>query len=230
MKKKTIFALLTALCLSSMTACSFQFTANHQFQNTDVKEIIDISIGNELSDIVDSMDFTSEESVSEGAEKVAEWANNYAENSEYLSEFQTAKLVRVVDGDTIVVDISGSEYKVRLIGIDTPESVASDEYLEKTGKENTEEGKDASNFTKEVLKNTEIVYLQKDTSETDKYGRLLRYVWLEIPEDKESAEEISAKMLNGILLSEGIANAVKYEPDTHYAEVFEDLDNTYEQE
>ena len=230
MKKKTITALLTALCLSSMTACSFQFTANSQAQNADVQETIDISIGKELSDIVNSMDFTNEESVSEGAGKVAEWANNYAENSGYLSEFQTAKLVRVVDGDTIVVDIAGDEYKVRLIGIDTPESVASDEYLERTGKENTEEGKDASEFTKNVLENTETVYLQTDISDTDRYGRLLRYVWLEIPENKESTEEISTKMLNGILLSEGIANAVEYKPDTHYAEVFEQLESDYGKE
>lgn len=147
-------------------------------------------------------------------------------DSEYSEGFQSAALVRVVDGDTIVVDISGDEYKVRLIGIDTPESVASDSYLEMTGKENTQEGEKASDFVKNLLAGTETVYLQKDVSDTDRYGRLLRYVWLEIPDDDKDIEEISSKMLNGILVREGIAEPAAYAPDTVHQADFEYLAQT----
>mgnify|MGYP002627545407 CR=1 FL=1 len=78
---------------------------------------------------------------------------------------QEAKFIRVVDGDTIEVSIDGINYSVRMIGINTPESVASKEYLEKTGKENSAEGKAASEYTKRLLKNQSNVFLQTDKSD-----------------------------------------------------------------
>lgn len=147
-------------------------------------------------------------------------------DSESPEGFQPASLVRVVDGDTIAVDIAGDEYKVRLIGVDAPESVASGQYLEMTGKENTQDGELASDFVKELLAGTETVYLQKDVSDTDRYGRLLRYVWLEIPDDDRDIDEISAKMLNGILVREGIAVPAAYAPDTAHQADFEYLAQT----
>ena len=63
----------------------------------------------------------------------------------------------IKDGDTFVAkDETGEELTIRLIGVDTPESVASDEYLEKTGKQNTEEGKTASEFTKSILQDKTV--------------------------------------------------------------------------
>jgi micrococcal nuclease len=112
---------------------------------------------------------------------------------------------------------------VRLIGVDTPESVASQEYLDRTGKENTEEGKSASEYTKDILADYDTVYLQSDTSDTDRYGRLLRYVWLEVPEDDFDLGEISTKMLNGILVYHGVANVATYKPDTAHQADFEYL-------
>ncbi len=138
--------------------------------------------------------------------------------------YEEATYVRTVDGDTIVVLLDGKEQKVRLIGVDTPESVASDEYLEKSGKENTQEGKDASEYTKSILSDTSTLYLVKDKTGTDIYGRLLRYVWLEIPEDDMDETEVSEKMLNGILVWEGYANAVSYPPNVKYKEIFEYLE------
>ena len=194
MKRKTITALLTIIAFLVMIICGLQFS--HK----------------ETEKLLDTM-----------ADMVSNWFGNNAKESEDFGEFQAAKLVRVVDGDTIVVDISGEEVKVRLIGIDTPESVASQQYLDKAGKENTQEGEKASDFVKTLLADTEIVYLQKDVSDTDRYGRLLRYVWLEIPKDDEDMEEISTKMLNGILVWEGIAEPAAYAPDTAHQEDFEYL-------
>ena len=113
--------------------------------------------------------------------------------------------------------IDGEKYRVRLVGINTPESVAP----ESSGKENTEEGREASEYTKELLKDTEYVWLQKDTSETDKFDRLLRYVWLEVPNDPRDSAEVAQKMLNGILIRNSYAEVVAYKPDTAYQDIFE---------
>lgn len=71
-----------------------------------------------------------------------------------------ATVVRVIDGDTIEVDIGGSLYKVRYIGIDTPEI-------------GQPSGEEAATVNAELVSG-KTVYLEKDVSETDRYGRLLR--------------------------------------------------------
>jgi micrococcal nuclease len=78
---------------------------------------------------------------------------------------------RVIDGDTIVLNIDKQEVKVRLIGVDTPETVHPQKPVEAYGKE-------ASIFLSNLLKG-EKVYLEyeKGTQETDKYGRLLAYLY-----------------------------------------------------
>src|SRR4030043_1802256 len=77
---------------------------------------------------------------------------------------------RVIDGDTIVVTIGGQEEKVRLIGVDTPETVHPEKPVEYFGKE-------ASEFTKRIVEGKEV-RLEFDWQERDKYGRLLAYVYL----------------------------------------------------
>lgn len=106
---------------------------------------------------------------------------------------QTGKVVDVVDGDTIKVELDpdGQIYTVRYIGIDTPEYTTQLEYY----------GSEAA------VKNVQLVLgkdvtLIKDVSETDRYGRLLRYV---IVEDT---------FVNYALVAEGFANAASFPPDT----------------
>ena len=126
---------------------------------------------------------------------------------EQEDQMQKVSLVRVVDGDTIVVNIEGKQQKVRLIGIDAPESVANE------ASRNIPEGVDASNYLKGLVKSGQTLYLEKDVSDTDEYGRLLRYVWIEEPSDSNNAQEIENKMLEGILVSAGYAQARTWEPD-----------------
>ena len=78
---------------------------------------------------------------------------------------------RVVDGDTIVVEIGGKLEKVRLIGVDTPETVHPSKPVEYFGKE-------ASDFTKRTVERKNV-RLEYDWQKRDKYGRLLAYVYLE---------------------------------------------------
>lgn len=134
------------------------------------------------------------------------------------SNLRQATVVRVVDGDTLVVDIDGEgERKVRLIGIDTPESVHPER------DKNSEDGVRASEHTEEILPPGTVVWLERDVSDTDAYDRLLRYVWLEEPDDQNDPEEVRDKMLNARLVADGWARAVDYPPDTKWSDVFHDL-------
>ena len=127
--------------------------------------------------------------------------------------------MRVIDGDTLSVRISdGSEEKVRLIGVDAPESKSSDEA------ENCPEGEQAEAHLKETLPKGTRIWLSKDTSERDRYGRLLRYVWLEEPAGETAPPpEFCSKCLNARLVAEGWAQAKRYPPDTAAAELLETL-------
>jgi len=111
-----------------------------------------------------------------------------------------AKVVRVIDGDTIEVDIEGSLYKVRYIGIDTPETVHPQKPVEYFGKEASEKNRE--------LVEGKIVRMEKDVSEADKYGRLLRYVW------------VDDVMVNAELVRLGYAQVATYPPDVKYQDSF----------
>ena len=78
---------------------------------------------------------------------------------------------RVIDGDTIIVNIDGKEERVRLIGVDTPETVHPSKPVEYFGKE-------ASEFTKRMVEGKRV-RLEFDWQRRDKYGRLLAYIYLE---------------------------------------------------
>jgi micrococcal nuclease len=107
---------------------------------------------------------------------------------------------RVVDGDTFVTR-EGS--RVRLIGVNTPEITGSAEFY----------GEEAAAYTKRMLTG-KTVWMFKDVSETDRYGRLLRFVF--IPGD--------ALMFNERLVREGYANAATYPPDVSLADRFREAE------
>ena len=112
------------------------------------------------------------------------------------------RVTRVVDGDTIVVDINGVSEKVRLIGVDTPETIDPRKLVQCFGKE-------ASAFNKSLLLNASI-RLEADSLQydRDKYGRLLRYVYVE------------GEMVNEFLVTWGFAKAENYFPEKRYYERF----------
>ena len=109
-----------------------------------------------------------------------------------------ATVTRVVDGDTIEVSIDGIIYDVRYIGVDTPE------LGEPWAGEATEANRQ--------LVEGENVRLEKDISETDKYKRLLRYVY------------VGDIFVNAELVRQGLARAKAYEPDTKNQDYFEELE------
>ena len=127
--------------------------------------------------------------------------------------YEIAEVTRIVDGDTVEVRIIeradgpgagraeiGETYSVRLIGIDTPESVKPGSPIECFGVE-------ASAAAKSLL-DGQTVALVKDVEETDAYERLLRYVYL------------GEEMVNARLVLNGYANAYTYPPNVRHSELF----------
>ena len=115
-------------------------------------------------------------------------------------------IARVIDGDTVVLE--GGE-RVRLIGMNAPEDTSKVEVF----------GPKATAFATDLLEG-ETVWLQRDVSERDRFDRLLRYIWLELPRNADSEREIREKMANAILVLEGFAQPATYRPDTRHSELF----------
>lgn len=115
------------------------------------------------------------------------------------NEQETFSVTRVVDGDTIDVIIEGKTERLRLIGIDTPETVDPRKPVQCFGKE-------ASKKAKQLLSN-KTVKLESDPTqgERDKYGRLLRYVVLP-----------DGQSFNKLMISEGYAYEYTYSTPYKY--------------
>ncbi len=127
-----------------------------------------------------------------------------------LGGYEEATVLRAVDGDTIEVEITaraegpgageaavGATYTVRLLGIDTPESVSPREPVECFGRE-------AAAATAALLESA-TVQLVKDVEERDGFDRLLRYVYL------------GAELANARLVVNGYAHAYTYPPNIRHS-------------
>lgn len=127
------------------------------------------------------------------------------DQSNPASAWESVLVKEVVDGDTITLT---DGRRVRLIGINAPETRNGDEIY----------GKEAAQALTALIKN-KVVFLEKDISETDQYGRTLRYVWLERKNPKESST-VREWMVNGILLDQGYAQPYTFPPDIKYVDWF----------
>lgn len=119
-----------------------------------------------------------------------------------LTQAVPATVVDVVDGDTIKVSLDGSVFTVRYIGIDTPETVHPSQPVQWLGPE-------ASAANKGLVEG-QSVYLERDVSETDQFGRLLRYVWIK--------DGLAWILVNTELLRRGLATVTTYPPDVRYVD------------
>lgn len=157
--------------------------------------------------IMDGTTYLPVRAISEGLNLSVNW-DNVTSTVILKSKAQDVayKVLRVVDGDTIVVDFNGVEEKVRMIGIDTPESVHPD------SEKNTAEGFTASAYTKTALEG-KYVTLEFDVQQRDQYGRLLAYVYL------------NGVMFNKTLLETGYAVISTYPPNVKYVDEFKEIYN-----
>jgi len=117
-----------------------------------------------------------------------------------------ATVTRVIDGDTIEVQVRAGTFRVRYIGIDTPETVDPRRPVGCYGKE--------ASARNRMLVEDQTVGLEKDISDTDGFGRLLRYVW------------VGDRMVNAILVQEGYASAATFPPDVKHAALFASLEHS----
>ena len=111
-----------------------------------------------------------------------------------------AVVTRVVDGDTVYVRYRGRSVDIRLIGIDTPETVDPSQPVGCYGKA-------ASHFTTARLTG-ERVRLTFDVEHKDRYGRTLAYVW------------IGGRLFNEMLVRQGYASVSTYPPNVKYVDRF----------
>lgn len=125
-----------------------------------------------------------------------------AEKNTWLHRI-SVPVVRVIDGDTLIVIYNGEEERVRLIGVDAPETVHPTQWVELYGQE-------ASNFAKNTLEN-KTIELEFDVQKRDQYGRLLAYVW------------IDGEMFNKTILQQGYAYVSTRPPNVKYVEEFTKL-------
>ena len=97
---------------------------------------------------------------------------------------QANTVTRIVDGDTLKVFYMGSEESVRLIGIDTPESRVNKKTKKDAERNNQdikiiiEMGKEATKYVKGLVKPGDLITIELDVQERDRYGRILGYVYL----------------------------------------------------
>ncbi len=113
------------------------------------------------------------------------------------SEKQKVKVIRVIDGDTIEIE---GKIKVRYIGVNTPELHDPKKPIECFGQAALDENK--------RLVEGKEVYIQKDISETDRFKRLLRYVW------------VGDMFINDYLVRQGFAQVSTFPPDVKYLQQF----------
>ncbi len=152
---------------------------------------------------------------------------------------QTYTVERIIDGDTL--KLTNGE-RVRLIGIDTPESQPNDKAQrdsERTGQDLetiNKMGQEATEFVKGLIKPRQEVRLEFDVQERDKYGRLLAYVFLGIcPNDTLCKYEAVAwheykkldglpyNFINATIIKAGYATPMTIPPNVKYADLFKEL-------
>ena len=119
-----------------------------------------------------------------------------------ILQADVATIVSVVDGDTIVLKVQNQTETVRLLGIDTPETVHPSKPIECFGPE-------ASAFAKATLVKGSTVKLLRDVEPRDRYQRLLVYLFL-----------ADGTLFNQLLIDRGFARTLSIEPNTAFASQF----------
>jgi len=132
-----------------------------------------------------------------------------------LQAYEKAKVLSIVDGDTVKVIYHRKEESIRLIGIDTPETrpnkkAIKDAQRAKSDIETiTSQGREAKNVVKGLVKPGDLLKIEFDIRTRDKYGRLLAYLYLS-----------SNKMLNEEIVKAGYAQLMTIPPNLKYQERF----------
>lgn len=119
------------------------------------------------------------------------------------SDVNSGTVVEVIDGDTVDLSIAGQRQRVRLIGIDTPETKHPIKLVQCYGPE-------ATRFTESLLPRGTLIHLERDTEARDAYDRLLVYLF----RDSDNL------FINLALVLQGYAHVLTIEPNLAYMDRF----------
>ncbi|MEH7011500.1 thermonuclease family protein [Neobacillus niacini] len=192
--KLTRFGILFILLIGLLTACAIEDSTPKKDTETPTEQ------AKEQTPLQESAPEEEEETPGEPVKNENEYYSGIPRG-----KVLPATIVRVVDGDTLNIKVNGREETVRLLLVDTPETVHPDKPVQPFGPE-------ASAFAKETLTPGKQVEIEIDVSERDKYGRLLCYLYAD------------GKMFNELLLEKGLARvAYVYAPNTRYVDQFYNL-------
>lgn len=120
---------------------------------------------------------------------------------------------RVIDGDTISVVLNGRTESVRLIGIDTPETVD-------PGSEIQPFGPEASRFTEDLLRGRDV-WLERDVELRDRYDRLLAYAYVQDPRGLWEHGGRAYSQVNLVIAMSGYADQLTIPPNVQYADLYQ---------
>ena len=155
-------------------------------------------------------------------ETPAAWNNEASVSDAEHNDFIKTEIVKVIDGDTVKVYLNGKKTTVRIIGINTPESVHPDESL------NTEEGKIASDYVKKLLPVGTTVYIEYDLSNKDQYDRTLAYLWLDDNVNTGNYNDFCKYNVSAIIMQNTYCEAVYYRPNKKYYDWLLKLEEEYQ--
>lgn len=126
-----------------------------------------------------------------------------------------AKILYVIDGDTLKIMYGGKRQSIRLIGIDAPESKKNSKAFKDSWRSSRDinaivlQGKIARKYVKDLVKKGDRIKIEFDVEKRDRYRRLLGYVYLP-----------DGRMLNDIIIRNGYANPLTIPPNVKYRKKF----------
>jgi micrococcal nuclease len=131
---------------------------------------------------------------------------------------EPARVMRIINGDTLTILYQGKWEEIRLLGLDMPETTLNDRVYEKAVKNSTtpaeiiNRGLSGREFVKRYIQYGSQVWIEFDAQKRDRFSRLLGYVYL-----------ADGRMLNEIVLRAGLSEALLIPPNLKYQQRFQDI-------
>jgi micrococcal nuclease len=131
---------------------------------------------------------------------------------------EPARIMRIINGDTLTILYQGKWEEIKLLGLDMPETTLNDRVYEKALKDSTtpaaiiNRGLTGREFVKKYLQFGSQIWIEFDTQKRDRFSRLLGYVYL-----------ADGRMLNEIILSAGLSEPLFIPPNLKYQERFQEI-------
>ena len=133
---------------------------------------------------------------------------------------EPARIMRIINGDTLTILYHGKWEEIKLIGLDMPETTLNDRVYEKALKNSTtpaaiiNRGLADREFVKKYLQYGSQIWIEFDTQKRDRFSRLLGYVYI-----------ADGRMLNEIILSAGLTEPLLIPPNLKYQQRFQEIAN-----